>query len=85
MGQRRPEEVFLSSYIKLLRAHGEAYPGAGQDADELEAAYDAERERETDEHLAALDDPSGQTTSEPDATGSGVAGDDSLAPESPSN
>lgn len=40
--QRDPAELFVQSYIKLLRAHGEAYPGAAQDADELEAAWEAE-------------------------------------------
>lgn len=36
-------ELFMSSYLKLLRAHGEAYPGACADADALEAAWNAEK------------------------------------------
>lgn len=62
-------ELFVSSYIKLLRAHGEVYPGASKDADDLQAAFDVE--------TAKAKAASGQTGP--------VAGDDSLAPESSGN
>lgn len=60
MEQRDAAEIFIGSYIKLLRAHGEAYPGATKDATELEAAWAAEQAKRD----AAT--PSGPTTESPD-------------------
>ena len=36
-------DLFVSSFLKLMRAHGEAYPGACEDADKIEAAWNAEK------------------------------------------
>lgn len=36
-------DLFVTSFLKLMRAHGEAYPGACEDANKLEAAWNAEK------------------------------------------
>lgn len=65
MTQRDPVELFIASYVKLLRAHGEVYPGATQDADELDAAYKA-----AEVASQQADEVSGQTTTDTDLTDS---------------
>lgn len=55
MGKRDMADVLVTSLVKLLKAHGEAYTGATQDAADLEAAWEAEK-------AGALDGPSDLTT-----------------------